>query len=108
MERISKAMINYIISYIILYLIAGIIVALFHLSLRRKYNKAMQEMQANFDRIYAENEKSFKETMREIQDKRDRLIKELNSQYNTPDFEDTKHEPPPIFIPSNEDDVQTA
>jgi len=96
------------IDFIVSFIIAGIISVLFHLSLRRKYKKAMKRMQDNYDRIYAENEKSFKETMREIQDNRDRLIKELNSQYNTPVFEDTKHEPPPIFIPSNKDDVQTA
>jgi len=123
-------MIEYLVSFAIFAIIALSITGISHWRLRKKYKKAIAEMQATFDRareeldifhketmqkiqtnldsVQAENEKSLREIKQKTQADFDWLYKELDSQYNAPDFVDTQPEPPPIFIPSAKDDIQTA
>lgn len=95
-------MIEYIISLFLFFIVVGIISAIGHLSLHRKYKKAMQKMQANYDRVREENDKSYRDTMQKIQADFERINEELNNYYSVPDFENTEHEPLPIFIPSDQ------
>jgi len=103
-------MIEYIISLFIFFIIAGTITALSHLSLYRKYKKAMHEMQTNFERHNKEINDSYRKTMQELQSKHGMIFKELESSYNIPVFEDTPPEPPKLNTHHSVDknNVQTA